>query len=169
MNARLTAIVLGLIVVAFGIGALLFPERVMDYAGFTASTARQSQATAETRALYGGLFVVLGGWILYAAARGSKQLLVLAGTLFLGAAGGRLGGAYVAGSPGVWGWIGAIVEVAMGLGLVGAAWSLGREEVWHGHPSPVAPSATPGASFHPAGVAGSHSPEQPPPSGDAQT
>ncbi|GIV03744.1 MAG: hypothetical protein KatS3mg077_1497 [Candidatus Binatia bacterium] len=150
MNARLTGIVLGSIVVVFGLGALLFPERVMDYAGFAvAPTASQAQATAETRALYGGLFVVLGGWILYAAASGSRQLLVLAGTLFLGAAAGRLGGAYVAGSPGVWGWIGAIVEVAVGLGLIGAAWSLGREESWGSQPATAVASATPAGSTSP--------------------
>lgn len=113
----------------------------MHFAGFAvAPTASVAQATAETRAVYGGLFVVLGVWIVYAALRGARQLLVLAGTLFLGAASGRLGGAYVAGSPGLWGWIGAVIEVALGVALLSASWSLGREEEW-----PVLATHTPPA------------------------
>lgn len=141
MNGRFIAAVVGLIVLAFGLSGLLYPERVMEFAGFAvAPTASAAQATAEARAVYGGLFVVLGAWVVYAALRQSRQLLVLGGTLFLGAASGRLGGAYVAGSPGIWGWIGAIVEIALGVALLAAAWSLGREEEWPALAVPAQPS-----------------------------
>lgn len=131
MNGRLVGAVVGLIVVGFGLAAIAYPERVMQFAGFAvAPTASVAQATAEVRAIYGGIFVVLGMWIVIAALRQSRQLLVFSSTLFLGAASGRLGGAYLAGSPGVWGWIGAIVEVVLGAALLSAAWSLQRAEDW---------------------------------------
>ncbi|MCX8072333.1 MAG: DUF4345 family protein [Candidatus Binatia bacterium] len=154
MNGRLVAGVVGLVVFAFGLAGLLYPERVMHYAGFAvASTASLAQATAETRAIYGGLFVVLAMWIMYAAFMQSRQLLLFAATLFLGAAAGRLGGAYVAGSPGLWGWIGVIIETALGVALLAAALSVGRTEEW-AVGSTVAPAGPGGdASSAPASSA----------------
>jgi len=168
VSGKVLASALGLLTVLFGVGALVFPQRVMDYAGFAvSSTASVAHATGEVRAVFGGLFVVLGAWILLAALREWRLVLGVCGSLFLGAAAGRLVGVYVEGVPGVGGWTGLLLEIGFGGGLLWSAWSLGRPgEEWEfaptagtaptSSPSSVAPSPNFGQS--PGSSAGGSSP-----------
>lgn len=140
MNAKVVSASIGLFTCAFGLIALVYPQRVLHLAGFAvAPTASVAQVTGEVRALYGGLFLVMGSWILFAVLREARLLLFATGTMFLGAALARITGAYLEGSPDIWGWIGGVAEVICGFGLTGSAWVMGRaREPW----PEIAPPAT---------------------------
>lgn len=134
MNAKALSIGVGLVTLVLGAVALLHPQRMLDFAGFAvAPTASVAQATAEIRALYGGFFIVLGLWIVFAALREARLFLVAAGTMFLGAALGRVMGGYLEGNPGIWGWVAGMIEVGFGFVLTTSAWLIGRQgERWPG-------------------------------------
>ena len=117
MNPRVTAIVAGLIMVAFGMAGLVYPERVLGLLGFTIFNASHAAAAyGEVRATYGGLFIVMGIFTIMAgmdpAANRSRLLFV--GLLWLGACAGRVFGVFVDGNPGLFGWLAVAFELAVG-------------------------------------------------------
>lgn len=145
MNPRVTTIIIGLLTLAFGLAGLLYPDRVMGLLGFTVLNASHAAAAyGEIRAMYGGLFTVIGVFTLLAgidpAAHRARILFV--GLLYFGLCGGRLVGTYVDGNPGVPGWLAVALELTLGSALVAASWAA-RPVV--AQPSFSRPSAPPPA------------------------
>ncbi|MFQ5667134.1 MAG: DUF4345 domain-containing protein [Candidatus Binatia bacterium] len=124
MSARVTAITAGIITVALGCAGLAYPSRVMGVLGLgIPSPSQAAAALGEVRAIYGGLFVVLGVYTLLAALNPAahRARLLFIGLLWLGACAGRLVGVSVDGNPGLPGWVAVSFEVLMGGALVGAS------------------------------------------------
>jgi len=121
MNPRITAVVVGLVIVVLGVAGLFYPERVMGLLGFTVlNPAHAAGALGEVRATYGGLFLVMGAYTVLAAVdpTGNRGRLLFVGFLWLGAGAARLFGVYVDGNPGVPGWLSVALELVMGGALV---------------------------------------------------
>ena len=80
-------------------------------------------AYCEARAVYGGLFTVLGAFTLWGAIdpAGKRSALLMAGLLWLGLCAGRSIGISIDGNPGIFGWVGVVWEAAFGTALVWAA------------------------------------------------
>jgi hypothetical protein len=128
MSPRILAAVLGAITVAMGMAALASPERTMAFVGFAALTPTEPVlALCETRAVYGGLFTVLGAFTLWGALDppGRRSVLLMAALLWLGLCAGRSFGISVSGSPGIMGWLFLVFEGGFGLALLWAALSRG--------------------------------------------
>jgi uncharacterized protein DUF4345 len=124
MNPRLVAGVLGAITVATGLAGLASPERTLAFVGFAPLTPSQpALALCEARAVYGGLFTVLGTFTLWGAIdpAGKRSALLMAGLLWLGLCAGRSIGISIDGNPGLFGWVGVVWEAVFGLGLVWSA------------------------------------------------
>lgn len=124
MNPRIVAGVLGAITLVMGLAGLFTPDRSMAFVGFAPSTeANRVLALCEARAVYGGLFTVLGAFTLWGAIDppGKRAALLMAGLLWLGLCAGRSIGISIDGNPGVFGWIGVVWEATFGLGLVWSA------------------------------------------------
>jgi hypothetical protein len=124
VNPRIVAGTLGAITLLMGLGGLVTPDRVMAFVGFAPSTeANRVIALGEVRAVYGGLFTVLGAFTLWGAIdpAGKRSALLMAGLLWLGLCAGRSIGISVDGNPGVLGWIAVLWEAAFGAGLVWSA------------------------------------------------
>jgi len=124
MNPRVVAGTLGAITTVLGLVALASPERTMAFVGFAPLTPTQPVlALCETRAVYGGLFTVLGVFTLWGAIDppGKRSALLMASMLWLGLCGGRAIGISIDGSPGLAGWFGLVWEAVFGLGLLWAA------------------------------------------------
>jgi hypothetical protein len=124
MNPRVVAGVLGAITLAMGLGGLVSPDRVMALVGFMPSTeANRLLALGEARALYGGLFTVLGAFTLWGAIdpAGKRSALLMAGLLWAGLFVGRVLGMSIDGNPGIFGWVFAVWEAAFGMALVWSA------------------------------------------------
>jgi hypothetical protein len=121
MNARGTTMVVGLVILALGGAALLSPQRVMGFLGYAFASQASSAATlGEVRATYGGVFTVMGLLTVVAAINPTANCgrILFAGLLWLGACAGRVFGASVDGNPGLFGWLSAAFELAVGLALV---------------------------------------------------
>ncbi len=132
MNPRVTAIVVGILTLAFGLAALLYPGRVMGLLGYAVLTTSQAPAVlGEVRATYGGLFVVMGVFTLLAGLdpTAHRARLLLIGLLWWGACSGRLLGVYVDGNPGVPGWVTAAFEFLVGGALVFASFARAAAKV----------------------------------------
>ena len=124
MNARTLAAVLGAITLIMGLGGLISPERTLAFVGLAPLTPSQpALAMGEARAVYGGLFAMLGAFTLWGAidASGRRPLLLMAGCLWLGLAAGRSLGMSIDGNPGLFGWIAVLWEAGFGGALVWAA------------------------------------------------
>src|SRR6185369_4781076 len=124
MNPRVVAGVLGAITLGMGLYGLASPGRVLDFVGFAPTTPTEpALAYCEARAVYGGLFAVLGAFTLWGAIdpAGKRSALLMAGLLWLGLCTGRSIGISIDGNPGIFGWFFAISEAFVGLGLVWAA------------------------------------------------
>jgi DMSO reductase anchor subunit len=146
VNARVGALWVGIVTAIFGVLGLAYPDRVMGMLGLAAgSEVSRSAVLGEIRAVYGGLFLVLGLWNIYAAwkAAEAKLLLALLGSVWLGLASGRLLGASVEGNPGVASWAFFVVELLCGLVLLLAAFLPAREETWPESGSPAEALSTP--------------------------
>ena len=123
MTARTATAAVGLLTLAFGLLGLFYPERVMGFVGFMpVSPAQVAGALGETRAQYGGAFVVLGGATLWAAGdpRTHRGTLLLIGLFWLAHLAGRTLGASVDGNPGLFGWLSAVLEAVAGSVLAAA-------------------------------------------------
>ena len=121
MTARGTTLAVGLIILALGAAALFSPERVMGFLGFAFASQASSAATlGEVRATYGGVFTVMGLLTVLAAINpaANRGRILFVGLLWLGACAGRVVGAFVDGSPGLFGWLSAAFELAVGMVLV---------------------------------------------------
>lgn len=117
MNPRITAAVAGLVILGLGLVGLLYPARVMATLGLAPLVPSQPiGAWGEVRATFGGVFTVMGAFVLWAALDpvGRRGLLRMAGGLWLGACGGRLLGVYADGGPGAWGWLSVGFEALIG-------------------------------------------------------
>jgi drug/metabolite transporter superfamily protein YnfA len=146
MNPRVTAIVVGLLTLAFGLAALVYPERMMGLLGYSVLTSSQTPAVlGEVRATYGGLFVVMGVYTLLAGLdpAAHRARLMFIGLLWWGACSGRLLGVYVDGNPGVPGWATASFEFLAGGALVVASFarSAAAAPAAQVSPAPAVPSA----------------------------
>jgi hypothetical protein len=124
MNPRVVAGGLGAITVLMGLAGLFSPDRAMAFVGFAPSTeANRVIALCEARAVYGGLFTVLGAFTLWGAIDppGKRAALLMAGLLWLGLCGGRTLGISIDGNPGLLGWVAVLWEGAFGTALVWSA------------------------------------------------
>jgi hypothetical protein len=124
MNPRVVAGVLGAITLVMGLFGLASPARVLDFVGFAPTTPTEpALAYCEARAVYGGLFAVLGAFTLWGAIdpAGKRSALLMAGLLWLGLFAGRTIGISIDGNPGIFGWVGVVWEAAFGMALVWAA------------------------------------------------
>ena len=113
--------VAGLIILVLGGAGLSSPGRVMGLLGYTLASQATSAATlGEVRATYGGLFVVMGLLTTLAAVNpvANRGRILFVGLLWLGTCAGRVFGAWVDGSPGLFGWLSAAFELGVGLALV---------------------------------------------------
>ncbi|HEV7733017.1 MAG TPA: DUF4345 domain-containing protein [Candidatus Binatia bacterium] len=117
MNGRIVAGLVGLGIVAFGLMGLFYPVQVMSIAGFSpASESMRAQAYGETRAIYGGTFIALGIYTIFAASNPivHRRTLTMMAMVFFGILAGRMIGISIDGNPGLFGWIGAGLEVSTG-------------------------------------------------------
>jgi len=115
---------LGAVTVLMGLYGLASPAGVLDFVGFSPAVPTEpALAYGEARALYGGLFTVLGAFTLWGAIDppGKRAALLMAGLLWLGLCAGRLLSVSIDGNPGVMGWVAAVWEAAFGMALVWSA------------------------------------------------
>ena len=147
MNARVATAVTGAITLALGVVGLLYPALVLGFFGLLVQNASDSAgALCEIRATYGGIFIVLGVYTLAATidpAAHRARLLMLA-LVWFGACLGRLFGVSLDGNPGLFGWLSAALEVAMGGTLLIASLTASN--------AADAMPATVGATPPPAGI-----------------
>jgi hypothetical protein len=125
MNGRVVAGLVGLAILAFGLMGLFYPAQTMAFAGFSpAEESMRAQAYSETRAIYGGAFTVLGIFTIFAASNpvAHRRLLLLIAMVFYGVLAGRMLGVSIDGNPGLFGWIGAALEVTTGSLLLAATY-----------------------------------------------
>ena len=122
MNGRAVTAFIGLLTLGMGLIGLLYPLHVMDWVGFSPLMTKPNAGTVETRAMYGGLFLVLGVFTLWAATspRRHRGELLLIACLWLGMFGGRMVGVSIEGSPGLLNTLGALFELVVGCLLLAA-------------------------------------------------
>ncbi len=124
MNPRVVAGALGAVTLLMGLAGLFTPDRSMAFVGFAPSTeSNRVLALGEARAVYGGLFTVLGAFTVWGALdpAGKRSVLLMAGLLWLGLCTGRVLSVSIDGDPGLFGWLGVVWEGAFGMGLVWSA------------------------------------------------
>lgn len=147
MNPRITTTVCGLLTLILGVLGLFYPGFVMERVlGFTVSDAYSANFVhGEVRAAYGGLFSVMGVATVLAAMDpvANRARILFVGLLWLGACGGRLFGVFVDGSPGLWGWLSAAFELAIGGTLIAASQGLPAAAVPSESKPGVAPAPPP--------------------------
>ena len=118
MNPRVTTTVIGVLTTVMGALALMYPEMVMhEVLGFAIDPGFPATFVhGEVRAVYGGIFTVLGIYTVLAAMdpATNRGRILMIGLLWMGACLGRLYGAVVEGSPGWWGWLSAAFEAVVG-------------------------------------------------------
>ena len=131
MNARVVVATIGLLTLVFGIAGLTMPTTVMEWVGFAEYAPTTHQGAIETRAVYGGAVIVLGAFSLWfaTAPRAHRGELVLIAFFWLGLFGGRMVGVSIDGSPGLFNWLGAILELTVGSLLLAAAYLDAGEQV----------------------------------------
>ncbi len=131
MNSRVVTGVVGAVTILFGIGGLIAPGWVMGHLGIAVDPSFPVNfVRGEVRAVYGGLFLVMGALTALAALNPSahRGRIVLIGLLWLGLGGGRLVGIVADGSPGLIGWFSLIFEAVVG-GLLLLAAQMAKPEV----------------------------------------
>lgn len=124
MSPRLVAGALGAITLLMGLYGLASPAGVLDFVGFSpALPTEPALAFGEARAVYGGLFSVLGAFTLWGAIDppGKRSALLMAGLLWLGLCAGRVLGVSIDGNPGIMGWVAVVWEGAFGAALLWSA------------------------------------------------
>lgn len=125
MNGRIVGGLVGLGILAFGLMGLFYPVQTLSFAGFSpASESMRAQAYGETRAIYGGTFTVMGVWTIFAASNPiiHRRLMLMVALVFYGILTGRMLGVSIDGNPGLFGWIGAALEVLTGSLLLAATY-----------------------------------------------
>ena len=124
MSPRVVAGALGAITLLMGLYGLASPAGVLDFVGFSPSVPTEpALAFGEARAVYGGLFTVLGAFTLWGAIDppGKRSALLMAGLLWLGLCAGRVLSVSIDGNPGIMGWVFVLWEGAFGTALVWSA------------------------------------------------
>jgi hypothetical protein len=124
MSPRVVAGALGAITLLMGLYGLASPAGVLDFVGFSPSLPTEpALAFGEARAVYGGLFTVLGAFTLWGAIDppGKRSALLMAGLLWLGLCAGRVLSVSIDGNPGIMGWVAVLWEGAFGTALVWSA------------------------------------------------
>lgn len=121
MNARVLALIGGVVTLVGGLAGLFGPEQALPWIGFRA-VEPIAWSLGEVRATYGGLFVVIGVYGLLAALDpvAHRGRLLMIGLMWWGVAGGRALGASLDGNPGVLVWGYLVGETLLG-GLFVAA------------------------------------------------
>jgi hypothetical protein len=117
VSPRIATAIVGVLTVVLGLAGLVYPERVIGLLGFAVQNASHAAAAlGEIRATYGGIFLALGIFTLMAAPSpwAQRGRLVCLACVWLGACAARLFGVWVDGNPGVFGWLSALFEIAMG-------------------------------------------------------
>ena len=147
MNPRTTTTVIGLITLVLGVLALFYPELVMSRVlGFAVRDSFSANfVRGEVRAVYGGLFTVLGTFTVLAAMdlAASRSRLVFIATLWLGLCGGRMFGVFAEGNPGLYGWLSLAFEgIVGGLLLVASQITPKPASLPAYEPAPSAPPVT---------------------------
>jgi hypothetical protein len=131
MNPRIVTAAIGVLTTILGIGGLISPQLVMErVVGFAVDPSfTENFVRGEVRAVYGGMFTVLGvATLLSAFDLGAHRGRVLwIGLLWLGLCGGRLVSVAVDGPAGMWGWMSVAFELVVGGLLVAAATMAGGE------------------------------------------
>jgi drug/metabolite transporter superfamily protein YnfA len=142
MNPRGVAGIAGTIILALGLAGLLYPDRVMGLLGFAVlNPSSAAAALGEIRAIYGGLFVVMGVYTLLAVVDpfAHRARLRFVGLLWLGAVAGRLVGVSIDGSPGMPGWLSLGFELVIGGALLAS--SFVKPATYPGRQPQVVPAA----------------------------
>jgi hypothetical protein len=124
---RLVIAAVGAFMVGNAIG-LVNPTFILRFIGFSLSQPAAAYQLGEVRAVYGGLFAVVGVFTLLSAIDpvASASRLVLLAWCWLGLGGGRLLGAVLDGDPGPRGWMFIAVELVAGALLLACTRSPGR-------------------------------------------
>ena len=124
MSARAWIALVGAILTGIGIVGLVDPSFIVWWFGYAIANPTTTAAVlGEVRAVYGGLFAVIGVFTMLSAIdpAAHRERLVALGCCWLGLAGGRALGAWLDGSPGVFGWGLLVLEVVAGGVVVGLA------------------------------------------------
>jgi hypothetical protein len=117
MSSRTILAIVGAVLVAMGVGGLLNPGLILWWIGFQiATSSAPAYSLGEVRAVYGGLFAVIGIFTMISAIdpAANRGRLVALGCCWLGLGAGRLLGAMIDGDPGLWGWTFIVLELAAG-------------------------------------------------------
>jgi hypothetical protein len=125
MNPRIVTAAIGVMTTILGIGGLVSPTLVMErVVGFAVDPSfSENFVRGEVRAVYGGLFTVIGVITLLAAmdVAAHRGRILLVGCLWLGLCGGRLVSVAADGGPGTLGWLSVAFELIVGGLLVASA------------------------------------------------
>ena len=116
MARRLIIAAIGAFMVSNAVG-LVNPSFTLRFHGFSvADPSSAAYLFGEVRAVYGGLFAVIGVFTLLSAIDpvASRSRLVLLAWCWLGPGGGRLLGVFLDGDPGLQGWLFITHELAIG-------------------------------------------------------
>ena len=130
MNPRVVTAVIGTLTTILGIGGLISPQLVMErVVGFAVDPSfSENFVRGEVRAVYGGMFAMLGIATVWAALdlATHRGLVMWIGLLWLGLCGGRLVSVAVDGPAGLWGWMSVMFELVIGGLLVASSMMGGR-------------------------------------------
>ena len=116
MIRRVAIAVVGASMVGMAFG-LVKPDLLLSFIGFSISDPGVAgYQLGEVRAVYGGLFLVIGVFTLLSAIDpvANRPRLVVLGWCWLGLGGGRLVGVLVDGDPGLRGWAFIVGELGAG-------------------------------------------------------
>lgn len=117
---RLVIALVGATLVGMSFSGLFQPGYIIGLIGFSPERAPGPYQLAEVRAVYGGLFAVIGIFTMLSAVDpvAHRGRLVALGWCWLGLAGGRLLGAALDGPIGLQGWAFVLIEVVAGLAVL---------------------------------------------------
>ncbi|MFQ5478023.1 MAG: hypothetical protein ACE5E4_05355 [Candidatus Binatia bacterium] len=126
MDSLRAARIVSALSIAFGLFTLALPSAVADLFDLTV-VAGQGSGWGEIGALYGGLFIAMGGIGLVAARAGFEEgplLLLCLGVIWLGFAGGRLVVSTITApeASGAIGWFNLVLEISVGGVLLWSGW-----------------------------------------------
>jgi hypothetical protein len=141
MNGRVVTAFIGVITLALGAYGISYPDRVLGWVGLDLISTNRAAGLVEARAIYGGLFLVLGAFTLWGSLspRAHRPQLLLIACIWLGIFGARMVGVSIDGNPGVLNTVGAVFEAVVGVLLLAAPYLVPGEGA--GDEAPVAPPA----------------------------
>ena len=130
MNGRAIAAVIGVITLILGGMGIAYPREVLQWVGFDLLSTNPQAGLAEARAVYGGFFLMMGVFTVWAATspRAHRGELTLLGCLWLGLFVGRMVGVSIDGNPGLLNTVAAALEAIIGGLLIAAPYLTDDEE-----------------------------------------